>query len=312
MRDYLVSFIVPCLNEEDSIKPLFEAVKAAMDSLYGEGYHYEVIFMDNRSTDGTWRNIAELAKRYWQVHGLRFSRNFGYQHSIMAGYAAARGDAVVLLDCDGQDPPGLVPEFIRWWQAGAKVVYGVRRSRQEGWLITAARKIFYRLIAALSEDRLPVDAGDFRLLDRQVVDELLRVQDADPYVRGAVAGLGFTQVSVPYDRAARVRGESKFSLADYFRLAVDGILNHSTVPLRFAAYFGAATSAVTLAGVVWCAAAKFIFGREWPRGFATTTVLILLSLSTNALFFAILGEYLGRIYRQVKRRPGVIVEERTL
>ena len=170
------------------------------------------------------------------------------------------------------------------------------------------RKLFYRMIDALSEDELPLDAGDFRLVDRRVLDELRKFEDDQPYVRGTIAALGFDQIGIPYDRAVRKHGESKFSFRELTGLAIDGILNHSVVPLRFATYLGLGISIATLFASGAYIIGRLFLGKDWPPGFATVIILILGSLSLNALFLGIIGEYLSRIYRQVKRRPLTVVE----
>lgn len=306
-RQKLISIIVPVYNEEGNIEPLHEAVNEVFAPL-ADRYRLEFVFTDNHSTDATFAELSALAARDPRVRVFRFSRNFGFQRSIYTGYMKARGDAAVQIDCDLQDPPALILEFLRAWEAGSAVVYGVRRTRREGALITVVRRVFYRLIDLLSEDRLPLDAGDFRLVDRRVIDVLRRIADDKPYLRGTLATLGFTQQGIPYDRAGRVRGESKFSLRDLFGLALDGILAHSIVPLRMATYTGLVVSAVTALGVIGYIIGRIFFGASWPAGFATTTTLILLSLSLNALFLGIIGEYVGRIYHQVRRRPLAIIE----
>ena len=174
--------------------------------------------------------------------------------------------------------------------------------------MNTGRRFFYRLIDSLSEDDLPLDAGDFRLLDRRVLDQLKKFEDYQPYLRGTVAALGFNQIGVPYQRAARTRGESKFSFRKLLGLALDGILNHSIVPLRIATYIGLAVSFFTLLAIAGYAVGRLLFGQNWPPGFASIIILILGSLSLNALFLGIIGEYLGRIYKQVKRRPLTVIE----
>lgn len=304
----LISFVVPCYNEEENVALLVAKLGEVMKPLAGE-YDYEIVLTDNRSTDRTWERIADLALRSDKIRAFRFSRNFGYQKSILTGYSKAKGDCAIQLDCDFQDPPELIPEFLKHWEEGAKVVYGVRRSRQEAWWMNALRSCFYRLIDSLSEDELPRDAGDFRLVDRRAIDELLKIEDSSPYLRGALATLGFKQVGVPYDRAARERGVSKFGFADLVGLALDGILNHSVLPLRVATYTGLLISTLTFLALVGYGVAKVFFRVPMPAGWATTTALILLSLSVNAIFFGVIGEYLGRMYLQLKRRPLVIVDE---
>ena len=196
MSKKLVSVVVPVFNEEENVARLHAAVTETMAPL-GERYDWEFVFTDNHSSDRTFELLEGLAKQDPRVRAFRFSRNFGFQRSIWTGYALARGDAAVQLDCDLQDPPGLIPEFLRLWEQGYKVVYGIRRSRPEGWWINLYRKVFYRLIDFLSEDDLPKDAGDFRLVDRRVLDELRLIHDQQPYLRGSIAALGFRQIGVP-------------------------------------------------------------------------------------------------------------------
>ena len=306
-----LSIVVPVFNEEDNVIPLYQAVTEVMTSL-SDKYDYELIFTDNHSTDDTFAKLEQVAKIDNRVRVFRFSRNFGYQRSICTGYLKARGDAAIQLDCDMQDPPHLIPEFVRLWDQGYQVVYGVRRFRKEKKWITLLRKAFYRLINTLSEDYLPLDAGDFRLVDRCVLNELRNIDDSQPYLRGAIAALGFRQIGIPYDRAERVLGVSKFSFGDLMGLAVDGILNHSIIPLRIATYTGLAVSTLTCLAMVIYGIGKFLLGQNWPAGFATTTVLLLLSLSLNSIFLGIIGEYLGRIYKQVKKRPLTIIEKQVI
>lgn len=303
----LISFVVPVFNEEENIIPMYHALSELMESLSNK-YDYEIVITDNHSTDRTFEILKEIALVDNRVKVLRFSRNFGYQRSIYTGYINSNGDSAIQIDCDLQDPIDLVPEFLKEWESGYKVVYGVRVSRKEGWWINSVRKIFYRMIDSLSEDHLPRDAGDFRLIDKQIIEQLKQMNDAAPYLRGSIASMGFNQKGIPYHRNERTRGESKFSYKDLFRLAFDGILNHSTAPLRLASYTGLIISVITFMGLFVYLIGKLLFGANWPAGFATTTILILLSLSLNALFLGIIGEYLGRIYHQVKKKPITIIE----
>jgi polyisoprenyl-phosphate glycosyltransferase len=303
----LVTICVPVFNEELNIEPLYAALLPIMDQL-SDRYDFELLFTDNHSTDHTFEALERLAARDVRVRAIRFSRNFGFQRSIATGYANARGDAAIQIDCDLQDPPALILDFVRKWEQGYKVVYGVRSSRKESWWMNFVRKMFYRIIDSLSEDELPLDAGDFRLLDRCVLDELQKFEDNQPYLRGTIASLGFEQIGIPYDRSERQRGQSKFSFGELIGLALDGILNHSVVPLRIATYLGLAISVLTFAAILAYGIGRLFFGANWPPGFATVIILILGSLSLNALFLGIIGEYLGRIYRQVKHRPLTIIE----
>ena len=304
----LISVIIPVLNEGENVARCYETVKKELVAL-SSGYDHEILFTDNRSSDKTFSIIKRLAEKDACVRAVRFSKNFGYQRSIYTGYCLARGDVAIQIDCDLQDPPSLIPQFLDKWRQGYQVVYGVRHTRKENGLVAALRGFFYRLIDFLSEDALPHDAGDFRLVDRKVLGQLKRLYDADPYLRGTIATLGFEQAGIPYDRDPRAFGKSKFGLKNMMTLAVDGILNHSIVPLRLATLTGFIVSAGL---VIYLGSLIFLmvfFHETWPRGFATTAVLILISISVNALFLGVIGEYLGRIYRQVKQRPITIIDE---
>jgi dolichol-phosphate mannosyltransferase len=304
----LVSIVVPVFNEELNVDPFYKAVTETIQPLENR-FAFEFVFTDNHSTDSTFHLLKALAARDSRVTAVRFSRNFGYQRSIMTGYAHTRGDVAIQLDVDLQDPPELMARFLQEWQDGADVVFGVRVQRQEPWFINIQRAIFYRLVDFLSEDKLPVDAGDFRLISRRVIELLKTYEDAQPYLRGTIATLGFKQVGIPYSRNARVLGESKFNFSKLVSLALDGILNHSTVPLRLSTYFGLTVSILTLVAIIGYTAAKILTGADWPAGFATLAALILASLSINAMLLGIIGEYMGRMYRQVRKQPLTIIED---
>ena len=282
-RKILISIVVPVFNEEENVLPFYAAVKAELDKISTQ-YDYEFIFTDNRSTDQTLDRLAELADTDKKVKVASFSRNFGYQRSIFTGYCLASGDVAIEMDCDLQDPPHLIHDFLAKWRAGYEVVYGIRNSRKEGWLLTQLRQSFYRFINFLSEDPLPLNAGDFRLVDRKILMPLKKLRDADPYLRGTIAQMGFNQIGIPYDRAKRTRGRGKFNFQSMVSLAVDGILNHSVVPLRCATFTGFLISMGLVLYVAALFILSFFFHFPWPQGFATTTVLILISISLNALF----------------------------
>lgn len=303
----LISIVLPAYNEEPNIRPLFERLDPILAQL-ADRFRFEFVVTDNHSTDRTYALLKEVATRDPRVRVFRLSRNFGFQRSILTGYMQCRGDAAIQLDVDLQDPPELIPVFLDHWQTGADVVYGVRIERSEGRVITFARRLFYRLIDLLSEDKLPVDAGDFRLISRRVIDIVCAYRDANPYLRGTIATLGFQQVGVSYARDARKFGESKFPFSKLLSLALDGILNHSTVPLRFATYFGLVTSVLTVVLMLCYAFVRVVLRAEWPAGFTTLAALILLSISINAMLLGIIGEYLGRMYRQVREGPVSIIE----
>ena len=303
----LISIVTPMLNEEEGVSDYYNRVTAVLDGLVD--YQYEIVVTDNHSSDRTFELLTEIAAHDARLKIYRLSRDYGYQRSIWTGYTLASGEAAIQLDADLQDPPELIPRFLNEWRGGAKVVYGVRRSRREGLILRSSRRAFYRLAALLSEDELPVDAGDFRLVDRAILDILRAMPDAQPYLRGAIAALGFEQVGIPYDRDSRHTGETKFKLRQLVSLSLDAILNHSVVPLRIASYTGLFVAGLFTVGLGVFIVGRLVFGQAWPAGFATTTALILLSISLNGLFLGIIGEYLGRIYRQVKPRPITVIEQ---
>ena len=303
-----ISIVVPVYNEEENIQTLYDRVDK-ISKLLIDTYEFEFIFTDNHSEDNSFFILKQLSETDPRIKIIRFSRNFGYQRSIITGYSFTSGEAAIQLDCDLQDPPELLIEFLTLWEQGYQVVYGIRKERKEGWIINTTRKIFYRLIDRISADKLPHDAGDFRLIDRCIIEELKKIRDASPYIRGLIASLGFKQIGISYSREARKAGKSKFNLSHLFQLAIDGIVSHSVIPLRMATYLG---FLITIGALLLTLV--FIYGRfygsgNWPRGFATTTVLILFGIGLNGLFLGIIGEYLGRIYLQIKIRPLVIIEK---
>ena len=297
-----LSIIVPVYNEEANVEPLYEAVNRALDPM-ADRYRWEFIFTDNCSSDRTFECLDRIASRDPRVRIYRFTRNFGFQRSILTGYRLARGDAAVQIDADLQDPPELIIDFVKLWESGCKVVYGVRQSRPESFVLHALRRRFYRVIAWLSNDNLPLDAGDFRLVDRCVLDLLHH------YLRGYIASLGYRQMGVAYYRAKRQHGETSFRLSTLVNLALDGIVSHSTLPLRLASIVGLLLSAFAMLAIAVYFALWLAYGdKSWPAGFATLAFLVLLSLAVNAIFLGIIGEYLARIYHQVKPQPLTIVE----
>ncbi len=301
-----ISVLIPAFNEEENVERAYKTVADVFDGL--PDYDFEIIFTDNHSTDRTFELLRGIAASDPRVRVIRFARNYGYQRSLLVGYKAATGDCSIQLDCDLQDPPALIPDMLRRWEEGHQVVYGVRRTLKDGPATAAARRIFYRLINSLSEDDLPVNVGEFRLVDRRLLDELRDVDDTSPYLRGLISSMGFSQVGFDYDREARIAGESKFPLKAMISLAVDGVLNHSLIPLRIASLTSLVIGFVTFVVIFIYLLGRIFFGQDWPAGFATTTVLLLMSITLNAMFLGIMGEYLGRIFMQSKRRLTPIIE----
>jgi len=273
-------------------------------------YDFEFIFTDNASTDRTFERLAEAALADSRIRVLRFTRNFGFQRSILANFLNARGDAAVQIDADLQDPPELIPEFLAQWEKGFRVVYGIRRKRNESFILKSMRRGYYRFIAWLSSVPLPHDAGDFRLIDRLVIERLRTYDDHAPYLRGMIASIGYAQIGIPYDRQQRYAGRSKFNFWKLMVLAVDGICSQSIRPLQFITFFGAFVFAASGFFACFYIGWFLFFARQAPPGFMTIVLLILMTAGLNAAFLGIIGEYIGRIYNNVRGEPIVIIQDR--
>ena len=304
----LVTISIPVLNEADNITPLLERLRAVAGS--HPRYDFEFLFTDNASTDATFERLADEARGDDRIRVIRFTRNFGFQTSILTNYLNANGAAAIQIDADLQDPPELFGEFLATWEQGYKVVYGIRRSRPENFVLKSARKLFYRGLASLSTVELPVDAGDFRLIDRAVIEDLRKVRDDAPYIRGTIAQLGYKQTGIPYDRTERKRGSSKFRLMALIRLAVDGVCSQSTKPLELITLVGFIFSFLSFFAALFYFAYYLLVIRKPPQGFTTLVILVLLSTSIQTAFIGMLGEYIGRIFRNTRSLPAPIIDQR--
>ncbi|QIE24833.1 glycosyltransferase family 2 protein [Caballeronia sp. SBC2] len=306
-RRPLISISIPVLNEADNLDALYARLDQLSKAMAAK-CEFEFVFSDNHSDDQTWDMLNALARLDPRVRAIRFSKNVGFQRSILANYMHTRGDAVLQIDADLQDPPELLEQFFDLWQQGNHVVYGVRAKRPEGVFINSFRKFGYWIIDRISEHPIPRDAGDFRLVDRKVIDSVQKFRSTSPYLRGLIAGLGFKQVGVPYERAARVAGSSKFGLAQLVRLGMTGVFNHSVVPLRIATYSGLFLLALSVLGALYYAGLR-LFQPNLPRGLASIHILVLFGIGFQSLLLGILGEYLQRIYILLRAEPTAIVEQ---
>ncbi|MBI1273771.1 MAG: glycosyltransferase [Alphaproteobacteria bacterium] len=303
----LISVCIPVLNEVDNIGPLYSRLQALADKM-ADRCSLEFIFTDNRSSDGTWERLAELARHDQRVRALRFSKGVGFQRSILANYIHARGEAALQIDADLQDPPEMLEQFFAKWQEGYDVIYGVRRGRQEGWSLNQFRKFGYWVIDAISEHPIPRDVGDFRLVDRKVIEACKKYRYPQPYLRGLIAGLGFWQTGIVYDRAARTAGLSKFPIKKMIHLGLTGVFNHSTVPLRLATYMGLFFVGVSIVGVGYYLFLKIVHP-DLPQGLASLHILVLFGIGFLSFLLGLLGEYLLRIYLILRQEPLAIVDE---
>jgi polyisoprenyl-phosphate glycosyltransferase len=304
----LITICIPVLNEEGNIDRLLQRLDDVVR--VNVRYQFEFLFTDNASTDDTFGILAKRAASDRRIRVLRFSRNFGFQRSILTNYLNARGEAAVQIDADLQDPPELISEFLKKWEQGYKVVYGIRRRRVENLVLKLGRRVHYRLIQALSDVPVPLDAGDFRLIDRLIIDELAKQVDQAPYIRGMIASMGYPQIGIPYDRMARVSGRTKFNLPALVRLSIDGICSQSTLPIQYITTFGFFTSLVSaILALAYLISYALGYGAK-ARGFTTLVLLMLISMSVQTLFIGIIGEYVGRIYSNVRRGPLTIIADR--
>jgi glycosyltransferase involved in cell wall biosynthesis len=303
----VLSVVVPCFNEEEGLR---ETNRRLLAVLQGIAPNFEILYVDDGSTDSTADLLREMQLQDSRIRAIRLSRNFGHQLAITAGLEHARGDAVVIIDADLQDPPEVIQEFFQKWLDGHDVVYGVRVEREgETAFKRGTAKLFYRLISRLSDTAIPLDTGDFRLMDRRVVDALLAMPERDRFVRGMVGWLGFSQVAVPYRRAARFAGDTKFSLFKMMRFAMDGIVSFSILPLRMATWIGFAASGIALVEIAIALFDK-IFTHGLVRGWTSTVIAIWFVGGVQLICMGIIGEYVGRIYGESKRRPLYVVRER--
>jgi polyisoprenyl-phosphate glycosyltransferase len=299
----LVSVVVPLCNEEPSVDELYRRLAAALDA---SGVSYEVIAVDDGSADATGARLDELADTDDRLVVLHLSRNFGHQAAVSAGIDHAQGEAVVVMDGDLQDPPEVVPQFIAAWREGYDVVYGVRRHRKESLFKRLGYAAFYRLWNAISDLDIPLDSGDFCLMDRRVVEVLTHLPERMRFIRGLRSFVGFRQVGLPYERAAREAGSSKYNLSALVGLAIDGLVSFSGYPLRLVTHLGLTTICVAFALLAWVLFDAWVT-QSAPPGWASTIVVVLFMSSVILLCQGIVCEYLRLIFLEVKRRPTYIV-----
>lgn len=301
----LLSLVVPAFNEEEAMEQSFERTYRAMSSI---GYPFEIIYIDDGSRDRTWEIISRLAREHEEVKALRFSRNFGHQLAVTAGMDEAKGDAVIIMDADLQDPPEVIADMVKAWEQGVDIAYGKRMHRKGE---TAAKKLtawcYYRLLNFMSAYPIPLDTGDFRLLDKAVADEFKVLREHNRFLRGMSAWLGYNAVPVEYVREERCAGKTKYTLKKMLRLAADGIFGFSSRPLTLIGWAGLAVLCIALLGLIAtiaCAAVTGVPGWLW----AVCALVLLDGVILCAM--GVQGAYTQRIYDEVKGRPLYIIKER--
>jgi polyisoprenyl-phosphate glycosyltransferase len=295
-----ISVIVPCYNEQESILECHARLSGVLDQLSS---WYEIVYVNDGSRDNTLAILERLYETDPNLTIVELSRNFGHQTAVTAGLEIAKGQVVVIIDADLQDPPEVIPAMIEKWHQGYEVVYGVRESREgeSGFKLWTA-KLFYRLINQLSDIEIPLDTGDFRLLDRKAVDAMNRLPERHRLLRGMCSWIGFRQFGLKYDRAARFAGITKYPLRKMFNLAVDGISSFSTVPLRLLALIGIASAALSVMGIFYALVMR-LFTHMWVEGWTLLFIGLLFMGGLQMISLGIVGEYVGRIYTEAKRRP---------
>jgi len=301
-----VSVVVPTFNEEANLPTLYERLTGVLTA---QGLPYEIVLVDDGSADGTLAEIEQLRRQDPRVKYLRLARNFGHQAALTAGLAHASGRAVVVMDADLQDPPEVIPELLSRWREGYDVVYAIRRHRRESVTMRVAYALFYRLLHRVAAVDMPLDAGDFCLMDRRVVDQLNALPERNRFVRGLRTWVGFRQTGVPYDRQARHAGRSQYNFWKLLRLAVDGLVSFSYVPLRVASTMGFVVSLGSLVVGLYYLILR-LAGHRDPAGFAGIIISVLFLGGVQLISIGIMGEYVGRIFDEVKSRPIFIVAEK--
>ncbi|MCP4679687.1 MAG: glycosyltransferase family 2 protein [Deltaproteobacteria bacterium] len=304
----LISIVVPAYNEEGCLEDLHSAV---IEAFAKEPYLFEMIIVDDGSTDNTAEVIRALTDRDARVRGLHFARNFGHQSALLAGLEEARGDATVTIDADLEQPPSNIPAMLRLWESGHQIVHGVRRDHPDAsWFKRNTSRWFYRVFSFLSRIQMEPGMLDFRLMDRVVVDTILSMPETDFFLRGIAAWVGFKQARLPYQAGIRRAGKTKYETPAMISFAMRGITSFSTFPLRLATYLGLLMTLLSLGYGAYVGIRHFFWEHPQP-GYASTILLIAFLMGVQFLLIGLLGEYVGRIHVEVKRRPRYVVARRS-
>ncbi len=306
MSSFLVSIIIPVYNEEDNIAPLLKRLQPIL-----KDYNHEIIFVDDGSRDKTVKFIKEETKKTPNVKLITFCRNFGHQMALTCGYQNAQGDCVITLDADLQDPPEIIPQMIKKWQEGAKIVYAKRKKRDvDSFFKKQTALLFYRFINFLSDTPIPQDVGDFRLLDRQVVEFLKGLPEQSRFLRGLVSWAGFPTEYVFFEREKRFSGETHYNFSKMLNFALEGITSFSTKPLRLASYLGFFSASVGFLGMIYAILRRIFLPAYVVTGWAALFVGIMFLGGAQLMTIGIIGEYIGKIYKEVQKRPPFLIKEK--
>jgi len=308
MFDMKYSLVLPIFNEEENLKVLYERLIKSLKPLKGT---FEFIFVDDGSTDKSLELLMSFRKRDKQVKIISFSRNFGHQTAVTAGLDHVTGDCIAVLDADLQDPPEVLQTFFSKLNEGYDVVYAIRRRRKENVFKKLMYTIFYRLLRMSANIYIPLDSGDFCVMKKRVVDVLVTMQERNRFVRGLRSWAGFKQIGLEYDRATRYAGKSKYTTGKLFKLAFDGLFSFTYVPLRFLTIVGFLTFLLSVLGSLFAIYLKYFTNNyDAVPGFATTVILIMFMGGLNMFSIGLVGEYVGRIFDEVKQRPKYVIESK--
>jgi glycosyltransferase involved in cell wall biosynthesis len=304
-RKPAISVVIPVFNERDNLPILCQRITAVMESCEP---NYEIVFVNDGSRDGSVEFLQSMKILERKITIIDLARNFGHQVAISAGMDFARGDAVIIMDADLQDPPEVIPKFIAKWREGHDVVYAVRENRKEGLLKRLIYASFYRFLQKIANIKIPLDAGDFCIMDRRVVDLLVQMPERNRFVRGIRSWIGLDQVGLAYDRQARYAGKTKYTFSRLLYLALDGLVSFSYIPLRMITILGLVVSLISFLLAIFYLLQKLFSGLN-PPGFATTIVAIFFLAGMQLTTLGVIGEYVGRIFEEVKRRPLYVVRK---
>jgi dolichol-phosphate mannosyltransferase len=306
MKEFVLSVVIPVYNEEHNIDPLLDRLLSIL-----KDYHYELIFIDDGSKDATVEKIKHHTKTNKNIKLITFNRNFGHQMALIAGYTVSKGDGVITLDADLQDPPEIIPQMIEEWNKGCKIVYAKRQSREvDGFFKKKTAEWFYQWMNFLSDNRIPQNVGDFRLLDREVVQFLITLPEHSPFLRGLVAWSGYPEGYVYFVREKRHAGSTHYSLPRMINFALDGITSFSTKPLRLASYMGFMAATFGFLGVVYAILGRFFLPTHWVTGWTGLFVGIMFLGGVQLITIGIIGEYISKIFQEVQNRPHYLVKEK--
>lgn len=301
-----ISIVIPVFNEEKNILPLLDRLLPALKQ-----YRHEVIFVNDGSKDATVAIIKKTALANKNIKLISLYRNFGHQMSLTAGYEAAKGECVISMDADLQDPPEIIPEMIKKWQQGAKIIYARREKRDvDTFFKKQTAALFYRLVNLLSDTPIPEEVGDYRLLDREVVEFLNHLPERSRFLRGLVAWGGYPAAYVYFKREKRFAGETHYTFSKMLNFAMEGITTFSTKPLRIATYIGFMAAAFGFLGIVYAVIGKIFLPSYWVTGWTALFVGIMFLGGVQLITIGIIGEYIGKVYREVQRRPQYLIEEK--